>query len=134
MKRTFAVCVVLFAAISLPMWGSDEDAKKQLIQLDQEWGNADAKHDKATLEKILATDVISVSPEGIQSREQLIAAEADAPDTPYQADEYKIVFLNKDTALMAHRVTGAGKHMSFHVWVHRDGRWQVVGTSSTPIE
>lgn len=48
-----------------------------------------------------------------------------------------------DTAVMTHRTTITGKRdgkdftemrRSMHVWVKRDGRWQVVATQATPIE
>ena len=40
----------------------------------------------------------------------------------------------KDLAIMTHGTKGKDPHHSMHVWARRDGQWQVVATSSTPVK
>jgi hypothetical protein len=110
-----------------------------LISLDKSWGEAGLHGDSAVLERILADDFIGNSPTGVATKAQNIAeAKTNAPDitnATYVADEYTVRFLDPNTAVMTHRAVEKGlnkgkeyndQHRSMHVWVKRDGRWQVV--------
>jgi len=121
-------------------------AEQELINIDKEWGDAGLKGDSAVLERILADDFIGNSPIGVATKAQNIAeAKTNAPNitnATYVADEYTVRFLDPNTAVMTHRATEKGlnkgkeyndQHRSMHVWVKRDGRWQVVASQATPI-
>jgi hypothetical protein len=121
-------------------------AEQELISLDKSWGDAGLKGDSAVLERILADDFIGNSPTGVATKAQNIAeAKTNAPNitnATYVADEYTVRFLDPNTAVMTHRATEKGlnkgkeytdQHRSMHVWVKRDGRWQVVASQATPI-
>ncbi len=121
-------------------------AEQELITIDKEWGDAGLKGDSAVLERILADDFIGNSPIGVATKAQNIAeAKTNAPNitnATYVADEYTVRFLDPNTAVMTHRATEKGlnkgkeyndQHRSMHVWVKRDGRWQVVASQATPI-
>ena len=121
-------------------------AEQELIALDKSWGDAGLKGDSAVLERILADDFIGNSPIGVATKAQNIAeAKTNAPDitnATYVADEYTVRFLDPNTAVMTHRAVEKGlnkgkeyndQHRSMHVWVKRDGRWQVVASQATPI-
>jgi hypothetical protein len=121
-------------------------AEQELISLDKSWGEAGLRGDSAVLERILADDFIGNSPTGVASKAQNIAeAKTNAPDitnATYVADEYTVRFLDPNTAVMTHRAVEKGlnkgkeysdQHRSMHVWVKRDGRWQVVASQATPI-
>jgi hypothetical protein len=121
-------------------------AEQELITLDKSWGEAGLKGDSAVLETILADDFIGNSPTGVATKAQNIAeAKTNAPDitnATYVADEYTVRFLDPNTAVMTHRAVEKGlnkgkeyndQHRSMHVWVKRDGRWQVVASQATPI-
>jgi len=121
-------------------------AEQELITLDKSWGDAGLKGDSAVLERILADDFIGNSPTGVATKAQNIAeAKTNAPNitnATYVADEYTVRFLDPNTAVMTHRATEKGlnkgkeytdQHRSMHVWVKRDGRWQVVASQTTPI-
>ena len=121
-------------------------AEQELITLDKSWGDAGLKGDSAVLERILADDFIGNSPTGVATKSQNIAeAKTNAPNitnATYVADEYTVRFLDPNTAVMTHRATEKGlnkgkeytdQHRSMHVWVKRDGRWQVVASQATPI-
>jgi len=121
-------------------------AEQELIALDKSWGDAGLKGDSAVLETILADDFIGNGPTGVATKAQNIAeAKTNAPDitnATYVADEYTVRFLDPNTAVMTHRAVEKGlnkgkeyndQHRSMHVWVKRDGRWQVVASQTTPI-
>ena len=52
----------------------------------------------------------------------------------YEAVDYKVTFLNADTAVMTHGTKGQDAHHSLHVWSRKGGQWQVVATSTTPAK
>jgi hypothetical protein len=121
-------------------------AEQELIGLDKEWGEAGLRGDTAVLERILADDFIGNSPTGVATKAQNIAeAKTNAPNitnATYVADEYTVRFLDPNTAVMTHHAVEKGlnkgkeyndQHRSIHVWVKRDGRWQVVASQATPI-
>jgi uncharacterized protein (TIGR02246 family) len=120
--------------------------EQELIAIDKQWGDAGLKGDSAVLESILADDFIGNSPTGVATKAQNIAeAKTNAPNitnATYVADEYTVRFLDPNTAVMTHRATEKGlnkgkeyndQHRSMHVWVKRDGRWQVTASQATPI-
>ncbi|HEV2828508.1 MAG TPA: DUF4440 domain-containing protein [Pyrinomonadaceae bacterium] len=122
------------------------NAEQELIALDKSWGDAGLKGDSAVLESILADDFIGNSPIGVATKAQNIAEAktnaANITNATYVADEYTVRFLDPNTAVMTHRATEKGlnkgkeyndQHRSMHVWVKRDGRWQVVASQATPI-
>ena len=121
-------------------------AEQELISLDKEWGEAGLRGDTAVLERILADDFIGNSPTGVATKAQNIAEAktnaANITNATYVADEYTVRFLDPNTAVMTHRAVEKGldkgkeyndQHRSIHVWVKRDGRWQVVASQATPI-
>ncbi len=121
-------------------------AEQELISLDKEWGEAGLRGDTAVLERILADDFIGNSPTGVATKAQNIAeAKTNATNitnATYVADEYTVRFLDPNTAVMTHHAMEKGlnkgkeyndQHRSIHVWVKRDGRWQVVASQATPI-
>ena len=120
--------------------------EQELIAIDKQWGEAGLKGDSAVLERILADDFIGNSPTGVATKAQNIAeAKTNAPNitnATYVADEYTVRFLDPNTAVMTHRAVEKGlnkgkeytdQHRSMHVWVKRDGRWQVVASQASPI-
>ena len=121
-------------------------AEQELIAIDKQWGDAGLKGDSAVLESILADDFSGIGPTGVVTKAQSIAeAKTNAPNitnATYVADEYTVRFLDPNTAVMTHRAVEKGlnkgkeytdQHRSMHVWVKRDGRWQVVASQASPI-
>ena len=125
---------------------ASNSAEQDLIKLDKQWGEAGLHGDTAVLETILADDFMGVSPTGVATKAQNITeAKTNAPNitnATYVADAYAVRFLDPNTAVMTHSALEKGldkgkeyteQHWSMHVWVKRDGRWQVVASQSTPI-
>lgn len=125
---------------------SSSNAEQELIKLDKEWGDAGLRGDATVLERILADDFIGVSQTGVATKAQNITeAKTNAPNitnATYVASEYTVRFLDANTAVMTHSALEKGldkgkeyaeQHLSMHVWVKRDGRWQVVASQATPV-
>ena len=107
----------------------------ELIELDKKWGKANLKADKASLDSIVADDLMAVSPQGMGTKAQMLEAIEPNENTTYIASDYKVMMLGSDTAVMTHRGGGSDEpYGSLHVWIKRDGRWQVVATANVPIQ
>jgi hypothetical protein len=108
----------------------DTDA---LIALDKQWGESGVKGDTTVAAKLLAEKVVSVTQNGVRGKQGELADNEPAPaGTVYEPTDYKVTFLNPDTAVMTHGTKGAEAHYSLHVWSRKGGAWQIVATSTTP--
>ncbi|MBV9063543.1 MAG: nuclear transport factor 2 family protein [Alphaproteobacteria bacterium] len=122
---TFATALVVFA-----MAAHAADNSEALIALDKQWGESAVKGDKTVSEKLLSDKVVSVDENGVMGKQALIADLKPAPaGTRYEPSDYKVTFLNPDTAIMTHSTKGADSHYSLHVWSRKDGAWQIIATS-----
>lgn len=109
------------------------DDTEDLIALDRQWGEAGAKGDTAAIAKLLADDLVSVAETGVRGKKEELAAAEPAPaGTKYEPTDFKVTFLDENTAIMTHSTTGDDAHVSLHVWSKESGAWQVVATSTTP--
>jgi hypothetical protein len=131
MKRpliTLATLLVMFATTANA--ADDTDA---LIALDKQWGESGIKADTTVATKLLADKVLSVTESGVRGKQSEIAAMKPEPaGTRYEPTDYKVMFINPDTAIMTHGTKGADAHYSLHVWSRKGGTWQVIATSTTP--
>ena len=127
---TVATFLVMFAAAVHA--ADDTDA---LIALDKQWGESAVKGDPAVSAKLLADKVVSVDENGVMGKQGVLAATKPAPaGTRYEPTDFKVTFLNPDTAIMTHATKGADAHYSLHVWSRKGGTWQIVATSTTPAK
>jgi hypothetical protein len=130
MQRTFVVVgmlLIMFAA------NAGADDKASLITLDKQWGEAVGKGDKTAAAKFIADDSVSIDDRGMKNKQQQIDDIKPAPaDEKYEAVDYKVTFINPDTAIMTHSTKGGDAHYSLHVWSRKGGTWQVIATSTTP--
>jgi hypothetical protein len=111
------------------------DDTADLIAQDKAWGAAGTKGDTAAVAKLLADNVVSVSESGVRDKQgELADTEPSPAGTQYEPTDYKVTFLNADTAVMTHGTKGEEAHYSLHVWSRKGGQWQVVATSSTPVK
>jgi hypothetical protein len=109
------------------------DDTNALIALDKKWGEATGKGDASSVGKLLADKVVSVNETGIRGKQaELADLKPEPAGTRYEATDYKVTFINPDTAIMTHSTKGADAHYSLHVWSRVGGTWQVVATSTTP--
>ncbi len=124
----------------------DANVEQELIRLDKEWSNVYSKSDpgnQAALERILADEYIYVEHDGrITNKEQDIAfLKTLGPTTESEAinDDFRVRVYG-DTAVMTHRSVDTRKSdkrstttFAMHVFVKRDGRWQIVAAQRTRI-
>lgn len=132
MKATavsLATLLALFTATAA--LGDDTDA---LIALDKQWGESVIKGDSTVSAKLLADKVVSVTENGVRGKQaELADIKPEPAGTRYEATDYKVTFLNPDTAIMTHGTKGADAHYSLHVWSRKGATWQIVATSITPV-
>ena len=120
-----ATFLVMFAAAAYA--ADDTDT---LIALDKQWGESAIKGDKTVSEKLLADKVVSVDENGVMGKQAMIADLKPAPaGTRYEPTDYKVTFMNPDTAIMTHGTKGTDAHYSLHVWSRKGGTWQIIATS-----
>ena len=120
-----ATCLVMFAAAA-----HAADDTQALIALDKQWGESAIKGDKTVSERLLADKVVSVDENGVTGKQAMLAGLKPAPaGTRYEPTDYKVTFMDPDTAIMTHGTKGADAHYSLHVWSRKGGTWQIVATS-----
>ena len=134
MRRYHLTAAVTLAA-ALFTGIAQADPKADLIELDRQWGAAGIKGDVDAVAKLLADDVISVDAERVGGKkDELAMIKPEPAGTRYEPGDYKVSFLGDDVAIMTHKTTGKDAHHSMHVWSRKNGQWQVVATSSTPVK
>ena len=127
----------VFLSVALLTAGAlaSADDTADLIAQDKAWGAAGTKGDSDAVAKLLADDVVSVTETGVRGKQGELADNEPAPaGTQYEPTDYKVMFLDSDTAVMTHGTSGEDAHHSLHVWSRKDGQWKVVATSSTPAK
>ena len=123
MKKLFLIGLLI-----VPFALAATDTKDDLIELDKEWGVANLMADKATLGKIFADGMISVTPQGVLTKAQMLEVEP-ADSANYITSDYEVKMLGDDIAVMAHKGDG---YRSLHVFEKRGSGWQVVATATIP--
>jgi hypothetical protein len=127
---TVATILVMFMATARA--ADDTDA---LIALDKQWGESVVKGDTTVSAKLLANNVVSVTESGVMGKQEQLAGLKPGPaGTRYEPTDFKVTFINPDTAIMTHGTKGADAHYSLHVWSRKGGTWQVIATSTTPAK
>ena len=117
-------CLAMMPAVAL---AGDAAA---LIALDKAWGAAATADDASAM---ISDKLIAVDSEGVTGKSQLMEALAtsEPPAGPYVASDYKVEFLDANTAIMVHSAgSGDDAHRSMHVWRKTAGKWQVAATAS----
>lgn len=119
--------------------------KASIIALDKQWSDAIVKSDTATLEKLLADDLIYVHATGIVDTKQSYIAKIKERRQIYKSFEQHKPTVNvyKDSAVSFSyvRVTGTNqagafddKIMLIHFWVKQPAGWRLAGHQTTKID
>ncbi len=116
--------------------GTSDKVKQELIRLDRDWTAAELRDDKETVSKIVADDFKGTNPDGtVENKSQYMGALKATTDKD-AADDYDVRVFG-DMAIMTHRGTVTGttnrQYRSTHVWMKRDGRWQIIAHHSSDI-
>jgi ketosteroid isomerase-like protein len=134
------VILSLAAAVSLAA-----QTKQEILALDQAWYTAILKKDTATLEKLLAPDLVYAHASGVVDTKKTYIEKISGGKQVYASFEQKNVTVNLyGTTAVTHswaRVTGVNpqgkfddKIMMLHVWVQRGGAWLLAGHQTTRVD
>ena len=133
MQRT-CTSVVLGAFLILAVTGARADDSAALIALDKQWGESVMKGNTTVAAKLLSDKVVSVSEKGVRGKQAELADSSPAPaGSRYEPTDYKVTFIDSDTAVMTHGTKGAEAHYSLHVWSRKGDTWEIIATSTTPV-
>jgi len=131
MRTSIALATLLVIFTTIVVAADETDS---LIALDKQWGESSIKGDTTVAAKLLADKAVSVNETGVRGKQAELADMKPEPaGTRYEPTDYKVTFINPDTAIMTHGTKGKDAHYSLHVWSRKGGTWQVVATSTTPI-
>lgn len=144
MKST-AVIASLWLVLIVPGWAQPlGETEKELLRIQDEWAAARVKRDVPYLERLYAREFRVHSMNGsVVSRQADIAAFASGELKPdLVQDQDMEVSVYGDTALVTGIENLAGTYKGnygemalrfLNVFVHREGRWQLVVHQSTPV-
>lgn len=129
------ISTMVLTGLILAMFGAtaSADDTADLIARDKVWGSAGTKGDRDAVAKLLSDKLLSVNGDGVKDKKGELSAEAAPPGTTYEPTDYKVMFLDKNTAIMTHGTKGTDAHYSLHVWSREGGQWKVIATSTTPV-
>ncbi len=122
---------------------SEDGALIQLIALENQWNQAAAAGDSATLQKVLADEFTNTDQSGkTDNKAQYIYwTKGGEPEwKSWKISETKLVSFGGDTATMAYTIVYTLKHggpdrlRDTDTFVKRDGRWQIVASQSTDLK
>ena len=145
MKQILPVCLLVAAAAPFGHAKSGKNpVEENLIQMEQDWSQADLQKDAAALNRILADDWIGIDFEGtILNKAQAlqgIGSGSGALQSTVLRDMKIRVYGN--TAVVTgtdtekgeyHGKDSSGKYCWTDVFVRRNGRWQAVSSQSTKL-
>jgi ketosteroid isomerase-like protein len=121
------------------------ETSEQAKALDRKWAEAATHADAAVLNQILSDDLTYTHSSGnTQSKTEFIAS-VRAKDLQYHSIEFEsasVRFYGNTALISSHvrvQVTAAGHdqtvHACFlHVWMKKNGRWQMVAHQATKID
>jgi ketosteroid isomerase-like protein len=118
----------------------------EIEKLDDRWGKAIVAHDAATLEKLLADDLIYGHASGVLDTKEKYIAKIKSGKQVYATLERKNILVrildanNAITHSWMH-VTGTNqdgkfddKVMMLHSWTKRKGSWQLIGHQTARVQ
>src|SRR5215204_3160419 len=147
MKKIFAVTLLTILSM-VGVYAQNSADEQELIKLDKEWSAAMNRGDRDTLNRIVADDFTTRNGNFNKAQyiEQAMKDKADddinLKNATAEPFNYAVKFKGAEMAVMTHFTIGKGEYKgksftnynrSFHVWMKRGGRWQVVATESSPV-
>lgn len=114
--------------------------EKELLQLDKAFLDGILHHDVALVERILPEDFLSVFPDGnLANKAQELENVKNVELESYSTDEVKIHWYGENVAIINFRLSIKIKNQDIkqvrdsHVYLKRDGQWQMIMGQTTPI-
>lgn len=147
MKKLFAITLLTIVSI-VSAFAQNSADEQELIKLDKEWSAAIERGDRDALNRFIADDFTGRG--GMENKaqylERIMKDNADAvvnlKNFASASSNYSVKFKSSEMAVMTHFYEEKGEykgksytdqHRSFHVWMKRGGRWQVVASESAPL-
>jgi uncharacterized protein (TIGR02246 family) len=142
--KTFLFEAILALVCVLPVWAQTA-AEKELIKIENDWGNAWVKNDAKALDLIYATEYMEINGSG-KTLNKKEAIKADVSDKyegkSFQLSELKVRIYGQTAVVTGRNIAsficegkaGADDVRYTDVYVKRDGRWQCVAGQVCHIE
>jgi ketosteroid isomerase-like protein len=120
------------------------DLVQEVLTVERAWTDAHLRGDVETLEAIMAFDYVKIQPDGSLSDKTTTLASYQPDQRAWdvaRGDEYDVRVYG-ETAVVIGRWTARGHNDGqpfdyaarfLSIYVHRDGRWQMVAEQSTEI-
>ena len=135
------VLACMFAIAPLAIAGEPKpDVKAAVLAAEQKWVDAVLHSDRATLEKLMASDIIYThSSATSQTRDEFIKAATGA--THYTSIDFSDVVVRQfgHTVVITHKAvfknakTGDSHLFISEVWAEQNGGWQMVSRQATKL-
>lgn len=142
---TTFLATIIFTALAFAQNSKDE---QELIKLDKDWSAAIERSDRDALNRIIADDYTDRggTANKAQYTERIFKEAADnavnLKNFTSVPSNYSVKFKGDGTAVMTHTIIEKGEYKgtpftdyrtSLHVWMRRNGRWQVVASEGAPF-
>ena len=144
-KRIVALGILVLAFLVRPILRGDGDAEQELIRIETAWRKARVEGDIPFLESLYAKELRITGADGsVIERDTDISLFASGKIRPefIEAEDMR-VSLYRDVAVVTGRdhlkgsykgSQGEGRVRFTHVYVRRDGRWQLVASQGTWVQ
>jgi ketosteroid isomerase-like protein len=145
MKQILPACLLVAVAVPFGYAKSGKNSVEQiLIQMEQDWSQADIQRDATALNQILAEDWIGIDFEGTilnkaQALQGIGSGSGSLQSTVLRDMKVRVygnsaVVTGTDTEKGEyHGTDSSGKYCWTDVFVRRNGRWQAVSSQSTKL-
>ncbi len=117
-----------------------EALERELLELDAAFLNAVLQHDVALVERTLPDDFLSVFPDGRVANKAMELENVRTVELEsYSTDEVQVHWYGDTVAIVNFRLSLKMKGQDVkqvrdsHVYMRRDGRWQMIMGQTTPI-
>jgi hypothetical protein len=110
----------------------------ELTEIEQRLHDPGVRHNPAQVAHLLADEFREFGKSGrVYDKPAILRLLADEPpgQPPIEASDFALTLVSADAALLTYRSTSAGAiALRSSLWIHRDGRWQMLfhqGTKSS---
>ncbi|MGF1493818.1 MAG: nuclear transport factor 2 family protein [Microcoleaceae cyanobacterium] len=113
--------------------------ERALLELDTAFLDAFLKRDVALADRILPDDFLAIFPNGQVADKQMELQNVEHAEVEsYETDEVQIHWYSETVAAVSFRMTlnmkqGRKQVRDLHVYLKRDGKWQMITGQVTPI-
>jgi hypothetical protein len=144
--RKLVLSIGLLTAVVSPLFAqttpkaADQSAtvEESAVQLTRDWLAAEARHDRATLQRIIADDFQGIAPRGnTVSKDDVLPAEgAQSGGLSISASDLKARVFGDTAVVTARGVQNFGEKRELRftvVYAKRNDRWQMVAGHLSPV-